>query len=95
MFFRTAVVLSLVLMVLFLEIGSVFAQNSAMFGIPTARPPSAQAGKEIVFEVRITNIGIETWMSEEYSVFLKIFDANKNYLTESDKVRQFEDIGPG
>lgn len=96
MFFRTAVILTLVLIGLFWGIGFVFAQNSAMFDMATtAMPPSAQAGKEIVFGVRITNTGIETWMSDEYSVFVEIYDANKNYLTETDKVRQFEDIGPG
>jgi len=58
-------------------------------------PPSAQAGKEIVFEVGITNTGTETWVAGEYSVFLKVYDANKNYLTETDKTRQFEDIAPG
>jgi len=50
-------------------------------------PPSAQAGKEIVFEIRITNTGTETWVSAEYSLFIKTHDANKNYLTESDKIR--------
>ncbi len=82
-------------MFLFCKTGVVFAENSAIFRIVTTIPPSAQAGKEIVFVVRITNTGTESWMSGEYSVFVKIYDANKNYLTETDKIRQFEDIDPG
>lgn len=70
-------------------------EDSAVFRIITTMSPSAQAGKEIVFEVRITNTGTETWVSAEYSLFIKTHDANKNYLTESDKIRQFKDIDPG
>jgi len=92
---RTAVTLALALTALLWAGGFVLAQNSAMFDINAPIPSSAQAGKEIIFEVRITNTGIETWMSDEYFVLVRIFDANKNYLTETDKVRQFEDIGPG
>lgn len=33
-------------------------------------------------------------MSGEYSVFIKVYDANKSYLTQTDKTRQFEDIAP-
>jgi len=44
---------------------------------------------------RITNARTESWMSGEYSVFVKIYDANKNYLTETDKIRQFKDTDPG
>jgi len=66
-----------------------------MFRIITTIPAPAEAGKEIVFEARITNTGTETWVSGEYSFFIKIYDANKNYLTETDKIRQFEDIPPG
>lgn len=75
--------------------GFAFAENSAMFRIIATMPPSAQAGKEIVFEVEITNTEAETWASGEYSVFLKVYDANKSYLAETDKTRQFEDIAPG
>ena len=72
-----------------------FAENSAVFRIVTIVPPSAPAGKEIIFVVGITNTGTESWVSGEYSVFIKIYDANKNYLTETDKARQFNDIDPG
>jgi len=54
-------------------------------------PPSAQAGKEVTFVVRITNIGTESWRSGEHFVFVKIYDVDKNYLTETDKIRQLED----
>lgn len=46
-------------------------EDSAVFRIITTMSPSAQAGKEIVFEVRITNTGTETWASAEYSLFIK------------------------
>ena len=90
---RRAAVSVLVFLVL-CRAGFAFAENSAMFRIITTIPPSAQAGKEIVFEVGITNTGTETWVSGEYSVFIKVYDANKNYLTETDKTRQFKDIAP-
>jgi len=82
-------------MFLFCKTGVVFGENSAVFRIVSIVPPSAQAGKELVFVVRITNAGTESWVSTEYSLFIKIYDANKNYLTEPDKIRQFEDIDPG
>jgi len=92
---RKAIVSMLILLFLFCGRGFVFAGNSAMFLITATMPPSAQAGKEIVFEARITNTGTETWVSGEYSVLVKIYDANKNYLTETDKIRQFKDTAPG
>lgn len=90
---RKAIVSVLVFFIL-CRAGFAFAENSAMFRIITTIPPSAQAGKEITFEVGITNTGTKTWASGEYSVLLKIYDANKSYLTETDKTRQFEDIAP-
>ena len=92
---RKGVVLFLVVGILFCWGGVVFAQHSGVFRIVTTMPPSAEAGKEIVFVVRITNTGTESWVSGEYSVFVKIYDANKIYLTETDKVRQFKDVEPG
>lgn len=91
---RKVLVLLLVFLVL-CRAGFAFVENSAMFRIITTMPPSAQAGKEIIFEVGITNTGTEIWVAGEYSVFLKVYDANKSYLTETDKTRQFEDIAPG
>jgi len=92
---RKTVVTALMLFLLFCETGVVFAENSAMFRITATMPPSAKAGKEIVFEARITNTGTETWVSGENSVFIRIYDANKNYLNETDKIRQFKDTAPG
>jgi len=86
---------SVLVFFIFCKAGFAFAENSAMFRIITTTPPSAQAGKEIVFEVGITNTGTRTWVAGEYSVFLKVYDTNKSYLTETDKTRQFEDIAPG
>jgi len=90
---RKALVAVLVFFV-FCRVGFAFAENSAMFRIIATMPPSAQAGKEIIFEIEIINTGTKTWVAGEYSVFLKVYDANKNYLTETDKTRQFEDIAP-
>jgi len=92
---RKAAILFAVLGILFFRGGVVFAQHSAMFRIITTIPPSAQAGKEIIFVLGITNTGTETWLSGEYSFLIKIYDANKNYLTETDKARHFEDTDPG
>ena len=92
---RKAAVLFLVLGILFCRGGVVFGQNSAVFRVVGTVPPWAQAGKKVVFKVEITNTGIKTWLSGEYSVFVKIYDVDKNYLDESDKIRQFKDIEPG
>jgi len=92
---RKVAILFFVLMILFCWGGIVFAQHSAVFRIVTTMPPLAQAEKEIVFVVRITNTGTETWVSGEYSLFIETYDANKNYLTETDKIRQFGDTAPG
>ncbi len=73
----------------------VFAENSAMFRVTATMPPSAQAGKETVLVVTITTTGTESWVSGEYSVLVKIYHANKNYLTKTDKIRQFKDTVPG
>jgi len=87
-------ILSVLAFSIFCRAGFAFAENSAIFRIIATIPPPAQAGKEIVFEVGITNTGTKTWVSGEYSVFIKVYDANKNYLTETDKTRQFKDIAP-
>ena len=92
---RIAILILVGLCCLFYNAGVIFAQHSAMFRIITTIPPSAQAGKEIIFVLGITNTGTETWLSGEYSFLIKIYDANKNYLTETDKARHFEDTDPG
>jgi len=92
---RTAILILVGLCCLFYNIEVIFAENSAVFRIITTMPPSAQAGKEVVFVVRITNTGTESWVSGEYSLFIKIYDGDKNYLTETDKIRQFKDTEPG
>ncbi|GAI03648.1 unnamed protein product, partial [marine sediment metagenome] len=92
---RTAILILVGLGCLFYNAEVIFAENSAMFRIIATIPAPAEARKEIVFEVSITNTGIETWVSAEYSLFIKIYDANKNYLTETDKIRQFKDTAPG
>ena len=92
---RKVAVLVLVLGILFYRGGVVFGQNSAVFRVVSIVPPPAQGGKKIIFVVRITNTGTESWVSGEYSLFVKIYDENKNYLTETDKIRQFKDIDPG
>ena len=92
---RKAAVLFLVLGILFCRGGVVFGQNSAVFRVVSIVPPPAQGGKKIIFVVRITNTGTESWVSGEYSVLVKIYDANKNYLDETDKIRQFKDVEPG
>jgi len=92
---RKVAVLFLVVVVLLCRGGVVFAENSAVFRMVTIVPPPAQGGKKIIFVVKITNTGTESWVSGEYSLFVKIYDADKNYLDETDKVRQFEDIAPG
>lgn len=61
----------------------------------TTMPPSVQAGNKIIFVARVRNTGTEDWTGGEYSVFMKIFDENRSYLTETDKIEQFKDIAPG
>ena len=92
---RKAGILFLVLVILCCRGELAFGQNSAVFRVVSIVPPPAQGGKKIIFVVRITNTGTESWMSGEYSLFIKIYDADKNYLIETDKVRQFKDIDPG
>ena len=73
--------MSVLIFFIFCRAGFAFAENSAMFRIIATMPPSPQAGKEITFKVGMTNTGTETWVAGEYSVLLKIYDANKSYLT--------------
>lgn len=91
---RKIIVSVIILLVLFYGRGFAFAENSAMFLVTTV-PLSVQAGRRIVFLVRMSNTGIEGWTGGEYSVFVKIFDENKDYLTETNKIGQFKDIAPG
>lgn len=91
---RKAIISVLILLFLFCGRGFTFAENSAMF-LVTTTPASAQAGKKIIFLVRMSNTGTEAWTGGEYSVFVRIFDENKNYLTETNKIEQFRDIAPG
>jgi len=92
---RTTILILVGLCCLFYNIEVIFAENSAVFRIVSVVPPPAQGGKKIIFVVKITNTGTESWVSGEYSLFIKIYDADKNYLTETDKIRQFEDTEPG
>ncbi len=92
---RAAILILVGICCLFYNAEAIFAENSAMFRITTTIPAPAEAGKEVVFTVSITNTGTETWVSAEYSLFIKIYDENKNYLTETDKIRQFKDTAPG
>jgi len=71
------------------------AEDSAVFEIIAPLPAVASAGQKTVFVVRITNTGTQTWLDGEYSLFVKIYDAGKEYLTQSDKVKQFKDTEPG
>lgn len=91
---RKAIVSVFILLLLFCNKWVTFAENSAMF-LVNIMPPSAQAGKKIIFLVRIRNTGTESWTSGEYSAFVKIFDENKGYITETNKIPQFKDIAPG
>jgi len=92
---RAAILILVGICCVFYNAEVIFAENSVMFRIVSIVPPPAQAGKEVVFVVRITNTGTESWVSGEYSLFIKIYDANKNYLIETDKIRQFKDTDPG
>jgi len=91
---RKTIVSVIILLFLFCGREFAFAENSAMFLI-TTMPPSVQAGKNINFVVRLSNTGTEGWTGGEYSVFVRIFDENRNYLTKTDKIEQFRDISPG
>ena len=66
-----------------------------MFEIIAPLPAVVEAGQRTVFVVRITNTGTETWVNGEYSLLVKIYDARKDYLTQSDRVTQFKDTEPG
>ena len=72
-----------------------FAQNSAVFEIIAPLPAAARAGEKVLFVVRISNTGTETWVNGEYSLSVKIYDERRDYLTQSDKVKQFKDTEPG
>ena len=87
-------IVSVLVFFIFCRAGFAFAENSAMFRLIATKPLSVQAGKEVIFEIEITNAGARTWAAGEYSVFLEVYDANKNYLAETDKIRQFEDVAP-
>lgn len=91
---RKTIVSVIILLLLFCGREFAFAENSAMFLI-TTMPPSVQAGNKIIFVARVRNTGTEGWTGGEYSVFMKIFDENRSYLTETDKIEQFKDIAPG
>ena len=50
-------------------------QHSAKFRIINTIPPSAQAGREIIFVVGITNTGTETWVSGKSLVIRDLRDS--------------------
>ena len=83
-----------VLVLIFFILCSAAAQGSALF-YSEVPPGPVKAGKAIAFSVRITNTGIESWKSGEFFVFVKIYDSNKEYLAESEKLRQVPEIDPG
>gem|GEM_PF-3151111 len=70
------------------------AQESAVFysQIP---PGPVEAGQTLILDLNITNTGLESWVSGEFLVFVKIYDLNKEYMTETDELRQMVDVEPG
>ena len=83
-----------VLVVVFFILCSAVAQGAALF-YSEVPPGPVKAGKAIAFSVRITNTGIESWKSGEFFVFVKVYNSNKEYLAESEKLRQMLEIDPG
>jgi len=71
------------------------AEDSAIFEAIAPLPALATAGQKMLFVVRITNTGTETWLDGEYSLLVKIYDVGKEYLTQSDKDKQFKDTEAG
>lgn len=70
------------------------AQESAIFHsqIP---PRPVQAGQTLIFDLNMTNTGTESWVSGEFLVFVKIYDSSKEYMTETDELRQMVEVEPG
>lgn len=83
------------LIVLFLTFSPAAAQQDSAIFHSQIPPGPVEAGKTLIFSLSITNTGIESWMSGQFLVFVKIYDSNKEYLTETDELRQMVEVEPG
>lgn len=84
----------LCLILLFLSLHPVIAEESAIF-LSYIPPGPIGAGKTLIFNLKITNTGTENWVNGKYLVFVNIYNSDKEYLTQSDKIRQMVEIEPG
>jgi len=87
-------ILTVGLTLLFLSFYPAIAEESAIFS--SHLPPGPiRAGEVLIFNLSITNTGTNTWVSGKILVSVKIYNSNKEYLTETDKVRWMDEVEPG
>lgn len=87
-------ILTLGLTLLFLSFYPAIAEESAIFS--SHLPPGPiRAGEVLIFNLSITNTGTNIWISGKILVSVKIYNSNKEYLTETDKVRWMDEVEPG
>ena len=82
------------LIVLFLMLVPALAQESAIF-FSQLPPGPVEAGKTLTFSLSITNTGTESWVSGTFLIFVKMYNFDIEYLTETDTVRQIVEVQPG
>ncbi|MDO8734143.1 MAG: hypothetical protein Q7K21_03175 [Elusimicrobiota bacterium] len=72
-----------------------YAAPSGNIQLSIASPDPATAGEKITFQVIALNTGSEKWLSDDYYLEAEIYDAQKNYIKKTGKMKGKNDVNTG
>ncbi|MBI5573734.1 MAG: hypothetical protein HY919_04170 [Elusimicrobia bacterium] len=72
-----------------------YAAPSGNIQLSIASPDPATAGEKVTFQVIALNTGSEKWLSDEYYMEAEIYDAQKNYIKKTGKLKVKNDVNTG
>ena len=79
----------------FLIFNCLYSAPSGNIQLSIASPDPATAGEKITFQVIALNTGSEKWLSDEYYLEAEIYDAQKNYIKKTGKMKGKIDVTTG
>lgn len=88
-------VLILLFSILYSPFSAVFAAPSGNIQLSIASPDPATAGEKITFQVIALNTGSEKWLSDDYYLEAEIYDAQKDYIKKTGKLKGKNNVNTG
>jgi hypothetical protein len=71
------------------------AADTGQFQLIIAAPDPVVAGERMQFQAIAVNQGTEVWRSRKYHLQVEVYDAERNYLAQTDKFRGTQNVNPG